>query len=85
TGQSIQIHQIDTTKIGDMTYIKDIVRAMLAETQTSENAVEIVKRESSNAQSGVAKFYDLMVSIIKSEKIRDEYVEFLKDVIESTL
>ncbi|EKA2859809.1 hypothetical protein OK030_002069 [Staphylococcus pseudintermedius] len=85
TGQSIQIHQIDTTKIGDMTYIKDIVRAMLAETQTSENAVEIVKRESSNAQSGVAKFYDLMVSIIKSEKIRDEYVEFLKDVIESAL
>jgi hypothetical protein len=32
-----------------------------------------------------AKFYDLIVSIIKSERIRDEYVEFLKDAIESSL
>lgn len=85
TGQSMVIHQIDTSKIGDMNYVKDIIRAMLAETQTSENAVEFVKRDSANSQSGVAKFYDLMISIIKAEKIRDEYVEFLKDVIESTL
>lgn len=85
TGQSMVIHQIDTSKIGDMNYVKDIIRAMLAETQTSENAVEFVKRDSAHSQSGVAKFYDLMISIIKAEKIRDEYVEFLKDVIESTL
>lgn len=85
TGKSIEIHQIDTTKIGDMSYVKDIVRAMLAETQTSENAVEFVKQNASTPQSGTAKFYDLIVSIIKSEQIRDEYVEFLKDAIESAL
>lgn len=84
-GRSIEIHQIDTTKIGDMSYVKDIVRAMLAETQTSENAVEFVKENSSTPQSGTAKFYDLIVSIIKSEQIRDEYVEFLKDAVESAL
>lgn len=84
-GRSIEIHQIDTAKIGDMSYVKDIVRAMLAETQTSENAVEFVKENSSTPQSGTAKFYDLIVSIIKSEQIRDEYVEFLKDAVESAL
>lgn len=84
-GRSIEIHQIDTSKIGDMNYVKDIVRAMLAETQTSENAVEFVKENSSTPQSGTAKFYDLIVSIIKSEQIRDEYVEFLKDAVESAL
>ncbi|WP_433912354.1 hypothetical protein [Staphylococcus sp. LKG3-3] len=85
TGKSIEIHQIDTAKIGDMSYVQDIVRAMLAETQTSENAVEFVKQNSSTPQSGTAKFYDLIVSIIKSEQIRDEYVEFLKDAVESAL
>lgn len=85
TGKSIEIHQIDTAKIGDMSYVKDIVRAMLAETQTSENAVEFVKQNTSTPQSGTAKFYDLIVSIIKSEHIRDEYVEFLKDAVESAL
>ena len=84
-GRSIEIHQIDTSKIGDMGYVKDIVRAMLAETQTSENAVEFVKENGSTPQSGTAKFYDLIVSIIKSEQIRDEYVEFLKDAVESAL
>ena len=85
TGKSMEIHQIDTSKIGDMTYVKEVTRAMLAETQTSENAVELVKHDTSNPQSGTAKFYDLIVSIIKSERIRDEYVEFLKDAIESSL
>lgn len=85
TGKSMEIHQIDTSKIGDMTYVKEIVRAMLAETQTSENAMELVKRDTASAQSGTAKFYDLIVSIIKSERIRNEYVEFLKDIIESAL
>lgn len=85
TGKSMEIHQIDTSKIGDMTYVKEVVRAMLAETQTSENAMELVKRDTASAQSGTAKFYDLIVSIIKSERIRNEYVEFLKDIIESAL
>lgn len=84
-GRSIQIHQIDTSKIGDMSYVKEIVRAMLAETQTSESAIELVRQESASSQSGIAKFYDLMVSIIKSESMRDEYVEFLKDSIEAAL
>ncbi|PTK42330.1 hypothetical protein BUZ61_17655, partial [Staphylococcus nepalensis] len=30
TGKSMEIHQIDTSKIGDMSYVKEIVRAMLA-------------------------------------------------------
>lgn len=85
TGKSLEIHQIDTAKIGDMSYVKEIVRGMLAETQTSENAIEFVKQNTASPQSGTAKFYDLIVSIIKSEHIRDEYVEFLKDAIEAAL
>lgn len=84
-GKSMEIHQIDTSKIGDMSYVKDIVRMMLAETQTSESAIELVKESSSGTQSGIAKFYDLMLSVIKSEKIRDEYVEFLQNAFESAL
>lgn len=84
-GQSMEIHQIDTSKIGDMNYVKDIIRMMLAETQTSESAIELVKQQSSGTQSGVAKFYDLMLSVIKSEKIRDDYVEFLQNAFESAL
>lgn len=84
-GQSMEIHQIDTSKIGDMNYVKDIIRMMLAETQTSESAIELVKQQSSGTQSGVAKFYDLMLSVIKSEKIRDDYVEFLQNAFESAV
>lgn len=84
-GQSMEIHQIDTSKIGDMNYVKDIIRMMLAETQTSESAIELVKQQSSGTQSGVAKFYDLMLSVIKSEKIRDDYVKFLQNAFESAL
>nr|WP_271711409.1 hypothetical protein [Mammaliicoccus sciuri] len=85
TGKSMEIHQIDTTKIGDWTYVKEIIRAMLAETQTSENAIEMVKENTSTPQSGTAKFYDLMVSIIKAEKLRDDYIQFLKESIENAL
>ena len=85
TGKSMEIHQIDTSKIGDWTYVKEIIRAMLAETQTSENAIEMVKENASTPQSGTAKFYDLMVSIIKAEKLRDDYIDFLKESIENAL
>ncbi|MFV5767206.1 hypothetical protein [Mammaliicoccus sciuri] len=85
TGKSMEIHQIDTSKIGDWTYVKEIIRAMLAETQTSENAIEMVKENTSTPQSGTAKFYDLMVSIIKAEKLRDDYIQFLKESIENAL
>ena len=58
---------------------------MLAETQTSENAIEMVKENTSSPQSGTAKFYDLMVSIIKAEKLRDDYIQFLKECFENAL
>lgn len=85
TGKSMEVHQIDTTKIGDWSYVKEIIRAMLAETQTSENAIEMVKENTSSPQSGTAKFYDLMVSIIKAEKLRDDYIQFLKECFENAL
>lgn len=84
-GQTMQIHQIDIKNIGDMEYLKDIIRGMLAETQTSQSAMEFVRQESSSPQSGVAKFYDLIVSIMKAEQMRNEYIEFLKEVFESAL
>lgn len=84
-GQVMQIHQIDVDKIGDMAYLKDIIRGMLAETQTSQAAMEFVRVETSSPQSGVAKFYDLLVSLMKAEQIRNDYVEFLKTLFESAL
>lgn len=85
SGQTMQIHQIDTQKIGDMNYVKDIVRAMLSETQTSESAFDFTRRDTSSAQSGVAKFYDLMLSLMKSESILDEYTEWMKTNYENAL
>lgn len=85
-GNSIMVHQIDITKIGDMTYVKDIIKAMLAETSTSEKAIDLLNDgASSSAQSGVAKFYDLMSSVIKSRQIAKEYTEFLQSLYESAL
>ena len=77
----MEIHQIDTTKIGDMTYVKEIVRAMLYRNTNVRKCSQLVKRDTANSQSGTAKFYDLIVSIIKSERIRNEYVEFLKTLL----
>lgn len=85
-GKSIEIHQIDVTKIGDINYIKELVRAMLAETETSEAAIEFSRASGLAAsQSGIAKFYDLMTSIVKAEGILEQYIEFLKDCFESAL
>ncbi|QYA39254.1 hypothetical protein KYI09_06415 [Macrococcoides caseolyticum] len=84
-GQVMQIHQIDVDKIGDMAYLKDIIRGMLAETQTSQAAMEFVRTDTASPQSGVAKFYDLLVSLMKAEQIRNDYVEFLKKLFESAL
>lgn len=85
TGQTMQIHQIDINQIGDMAYVKDIIRSMLAETQTSQSAMEFVRTETSSPQSGVAKFYDLFVSLIKAEQMSKEYIEFLQELFESAL
>lgn len=85
-GQSLQIHQIDVSKIGDITYVKDIIKMMLMETQTSEKAIDFFTNGGSgSAQSGIAKFYDLFLSIMKSEQLRDEYVTFLQRGIENCL
>lgn len=86
-GRSMEIIQIDITKIGDMNYIKDIMRAMLAETQTSEKATELLSGTSgtSYGTSGVARFYELATSVMKARSIAKEYVEFLQNLFESAL
>lgn len=84
-GQTMQIHQIDIKNIGDMEYIKDIIRGMLTETQTSEAAFDFVRRETSSPQSGIAKFYDLIVSLMKAEQMRKRYIDFLQESIENCL
>ena len=85
-GQSIRVLQIDTDKIGDVSYLKNIIKLMLMETQTSEKAIDFFNSEgSAYAQSGTAKFYDLFLSIMKAEKLRDEYVEFIQKAFKNCL
>lgn len=84
-GQSLQIHQIDISKIGDITYVKDIIKMMLMETQTSEKAIDFFSSEGAQAQSGTAKFYDLFLSIMKAEQMRDEYIEFIQQGVENCI
>lgn len=84
-GNKIEVLQIDTTRIGDIDYLKNIIKVMLMETQTSEKAVDFFSGETNYAQSGTAKFYDLFLSIIKAEKLRDEYVQFIQRAFENCL
>lgn len=86
-GRSVELHTVDIEKVGDMKYVKDIIRIMMAETNTSEMATEFLSERSgvASAQSGVAKFYDLFHSLTKAEPIRNGYVEFLRDLFEGTL
>lgn len=85
-GRAIELIQIDVSKIGDIQWVKDLMKLMLMETKTSEKAVDFyLDGGSSGAQSGIAKFYDLFISIIKSEQIRDEYIYFLKQLFENCL
>lgn len=84
-GQSLQIHQIDISKIGDITYVKDVIKMMLMETQTSEKAIDFFTSEGTQAQSGTAKFYDLFLSIMKAEQMRDEYIEFIQQGVENCM
>lgn len=84
-GRSIQIHQIDISKIGDVTYVKDVIKMMLMETQTSEKAIDFFTSEGAQAQSGTAKFYDLFLSIMKAEQMRDEYIEFIQQGVENCM
>ncbi|MFC0188479.1 hypothetical protein ACFFJY_09290 [Fictibacillus aquaticus] len=84
-GKALALVQIDTTKIGDMTWVKELVQAMLIETKTSQKAVDFYMDGGAPAQSGVAKFYDLFVSIIKAENIQAEYIYLLQQLFESCL
>ncbi|WP_314347677.1 hypothetical protein [Mammaliicoccus vitulinus] len=84
-GRSLEIHQIDISKIGDISYVKDIIKMMLMETQTSEKAIDFFTSEGSQAQSGTAKFYDLFLSIMKAEQMRDEYIKFIQQGVENCM
>ncbi|MGW7932830.1 hypothetical protein ACWEWU_14510 [Staphylococcus xylosus] len=84
-GKSMEIHQIDISKIGDVPYVKDIIKMMLMETQTSEKAIDFFNEGSSSAQSGTAKFYDLFLSIMKCEELRSQYVSFIQQAMENCL
>lgn len=84
-GRSMEVHQIDVSKIGDMPWVRDIIRTMLAETETSEAAIEFARQQTASNESGTAKFYDLMVTLIKSERMMKEYCNFLKECYENAL
>lgn len=86
-GKALEVIQIDVTKIGDIQWVKDLMKLMLMETKTSEKVVDFYMENHSNnsAQSGVAKFYDLFTSLIKAEQIQSEYIYFLQQLIESAL
>ena len=59
---------------------------MLMETQTSEKAIDFFSDEgSAYAQSGTAKFYDLFLSLMKAERLRNEYVDFIRQSFENCL
>ena len=87
-GKALEVIQIDVTKIGDISWVKDLIKLILMETQTSEKMVDFYSDTSGSrgaAQSGVAKFYDLFVSLLKAEQLQKEYIYFLKHLIESAL
>lgn len=85
-GKAMEIIQIDTSKIGDFSHVKNFIKLMFIETKTSEKAVDFyMDGSSSAAQSGVAKFYDLFLSIVKAEQIQAEYVYFLQQLFENCL
>ncbi len=85
-GKALEVIQIDVTKIGDIQWVKDLMKLMLMETKTSEKVVDFyMDNRSTGAQSGVAKFYDLFTSLVKAEQIQSEYIYFLQQLIESAL
>lgn len=85
-GNSMEIFQIDISKIGDVQWVKDLVKLMLMETRTSEKAIDFYMDTGGGAaQSGVAKFYDLFISLMKAEMLQEEYVDFLKGLVSDAL
>ncbi|MCP3026613.1 hypothetical protein [Halobacillus sp. A5] len=85
-GKAMEVIQIDITRIGDIQWVKDLMKMMFVETKTSEKAVDFYMDEGSGAaQTGVAKFYDLFISIVKAEQIQGEYIYFLQQLFENCL
>lgn len=85
-GKALEVIQIDITKIGDLQWVKDLMKLMFIETKTSEKAVDFYLNDGGGAaQSGVAKFYDLFLSIVKAEQIQGEYIYFLQQLFENCL
>lgn len=85
-GKAMEIVQLDITKIGDFTTVKNYIKQMLQETQTSEKAVDFyLDGGGSGAQSGIAKYYDLLITLMKAQQIRKEYVSFIQDLFEGAL
>ncbi|MGD6993991.1 hypothetical protein [Sutcliffiella horikoshii] len=85
-GKAMEVIQIDISKIGDLQWVKDLMKLMFIETKTSEKAVDFYLDSGGGAaQSGVAKFYDLFISIVKAEQLQEEYVYFLQQLFENCL
>lgn len=85
-GEKLEVVQIDVDKIGDMDRVHDLMVEMLRETRTALKAVDYSEGSgTAGAQSGTAKFYDLLTSIIKAERLRKEYIYFLQNLFESVL
>jgi len=85
-GNSMEIFQIDITKIGDVQWVKDLTKLMLMETRTSEKAIDFyMDNGGGGAQSGIAKFYDLFISLMKADQLLNEYLVFIKALIEDAL
>lgn len=86
TGKAMELIQLDISKIGNMQWIKDLMKLMFMETKTSEKAVDFyMESGGTGGQSGKAKFYDLILSIIKAEQLQGEYIDFLKELIKNCL
>lgn len=85
-GKALELIQLDISKIGTMTWVKDLMKMMFIETKTSEKAVDFyMDGGGTGGESGIAKFYDLFISIVKSEQIQQEYIYFLQQLFENCL
>lgn len=85
-GRSMEVIQVDVKNIGGVEWANELIREMLIATRTSQKAIDFYSENTpATAMSGIAKFYDLFVSISKAEHLQSEYVYFLKQLFESCL